>query len=167
MTLCGKDRLSQECVLCCYWPQSWGKPALEAQGPRLTSDCSRCMRERERKGGKAEVGRWFLKQPERGPGPTFTSKVGGTFVAWAFLERSCGVQDWGLSAIRGTRFVSAEPCSGVGKCGRRNSEQVSNELAQFPFLCLSLPSPSGRAGVSLNIPLGGSWGVHGSLCQGL
>lgn len=107
----------------------WGKPALEAQGPRLTSDCSRCIREREGEGGKAEAGRWFLKQPERGPGPTFTRKVGGTFVAWAFLERSCGFQDWGLSTLHGTRFVSAEPCSGVGKWGRRNSEQVSNELA--------------------------------------
>lgn len=38
-----------------------GKPALEAQGPRFTSDCSRGIYERERKGGKAEAVRWFLK----------------------------------------------------------------------------------------------------------
>lgn len=65
-----------------------GKPALEAQGPRLTSDCSRGIYERERKGGKAEAVRWFLKQPEALAPPSL-AKEGGTFVARAFLERSC------------------------------------------------------------------------------
>lgn len=61
---------------------------MEAQGPRFTSDCSRGIYERERKGGKAEAVRWFLKQPEA-LAPPSPAKEGGTFVASAFLERSC------------------------------------------------------------------------------
>lgn len=85
-----------------------------AQGPQLTSDCSRgiCERERGRKrgkeGGKAKAGRWFLREPEV-LAPPSPGKVGDTFVAWAFLKRSCDFQDWELRAIRATRFVSAEP----------------------------------------------------------
>lgn len=48
--LCGKDKPSSPafpwekpgvCLLLLL-ATVWGKPALEAQGPRLTSDCSRC-----------------------------------------------------------------------------------------------------------------------------
>ena len=49
-------------------------------------------REREREGGKAEARHWFLKQPEA-LAPPSPDKVGGTYVAWAFLERSCDFQE--------------------------------------------------------------------------
>lgn len=78
---------------------------------------------------------WLFKQPGALAPPSL-DEVGGTVIAGASLEQSCVFLDWGSQAIRGRRLVSADPCSGIGKCGRRNYEQVSNGLAQSPFLRL-------------------------------
>lgn len=94
--LCGKDRRAPVlpwekpgvCPVPLLLATGWGKPAWDTQGPRLTPDCSRGIYERERKGGKAEAVRWVFKQPEA-LAPPSPAKVGGTFVARAFLERSC------------------------------------------------------------------------------
>lgn len=61
-----------------------GKPALEAQGPPLTSDCSRGIYERGKE-ERLKLCAGFLSSLA----PPSPAKEGGTFVARAFLERSC------------------------------------------------------------------------------
>lgn len=73
-----------------------GKPALEAPGspfPPGTLIAQEVYR-RGRKGAETQAGHWFLKEPEAPPPPS-PAAVGGTFVAWASLARSCDFQDWG------------------------------------------------------------------------
>lgn len=60
--LCSLGR-SQEYVLCCSWPQSGESQLWRLRAPDLPLITQEAYM-RERKGGKAKAGCWFLKQPE-------------------------------------------------------------------------------------------------------
>lgn len=135
----------------------WGKSAVEAPGLHPLTLVAQEVYSRERKGTKAEAGHWFLKQPEA-PAPPSPAEVGGTFTAWASLERSrdCsgqGPEDHPQNKIRPSRAPLWR-----SECGRRNCELVSNGPGSPP------PSACGPqtlwAGGALQSCHGGlPWGV--------
>lgn len=71
-----------------------------------------------------------------------------------------------MRAVRGTRFVSAEPCSG------RDGNVEVGTMSKYPMgWPIPLPPPVATEphgqGVALNVALVGSGGVQGFPCQGL
>lgn len=77
-----------------------GEASFGGSRPPLPQLIAQEVYRRERKGTKTEARHWFLKQPEA-PVPPSPTEVGGTFVAWASLERSCDFQDWGCGPSTG------------------------------------------------------------------
>lgn len=71
-----------------------------------------------------------------------------------------------MRAIHGTRFVSAEPCSGRVGNGEVGTMSKCPMGWQIPLPPPVATKPCGQ-GMSLNFALVGSSGVQGSLCQGL
>lgn len=73
----------------------WGSQLQRLKAPDLPLIAQDVyMRERGKK-ERLTLGAGSLSS-QRALAPPSPAKVGDTFVAWAFLERSCDFQDWGL-----------------------------------------------------------------------
>lgn len=139
------------CPLLLLLATVWGKPALEAQGPRLTSDCSRGIYERER-------GREERLKPEA-LAPPSPAKVGGTLVARAFVERSCGFFRTGDCGLSMEQDLSQQRLAlALGNVEEGTLSKCPMRWHNPPFLHLLTPSPVGRAGGVLKSCHDGFWG---------